>query len=55
MLTDLPKKEAETLLEQCNGELKTAVMSNVRDVSPDKARDILNDVDGRLRAPLKKA
>ena len=44
-LTDLSESEAERLLERCDGELKTAIVTHLRSVSPEEAR--------RLLAPFK--
>jgi N-acetylmuramic acid 6-phosphate etherase len=46
--------EAQTLLEQCDGEVKTAIVSHLRSVAPDTARRLLSDADGHLRRVLDK-
>ena len=52
MLTDLSETEAETLLEQCEGELKTAVVVNLKSVTPQEARRLLSEAGGHLRQAL---
>lgn len=52
MLTDLPASEAERLLTQCDGELKTAVVAQRRGVSPAEARVLLTRAGGHLRRAL---
>jgi N-acetylmuramic acid 6-phosphate etherase len=44
--------DAEALLRRCNGELKTAIVCNKLDLSPDAARAKLEEVNGRLRLVL---
>ena len=51
-LTDLSEAEAEKLLAQCDGELKTAVVVNLKSVDPEEARRRLSDADGHLRRAL---
>ncbi|MCH9654663.1 MAG: N-acetylmuramic acid 6-phosphate etherase [Planctomycetes bacterium] len=50
--TNLPREEAETVLEECNGELKTAIVHAKRGVSPETARELLKEKDGHLRQVL---
>ncbi len=51
-LTDLSSDEAEKLLADCDGELKTAVAAHLRGVTPAEARRLLGQADGRLRQVL---
>ena len=51
-LTGIDACEAETLLDQCNGEVKTAIVACLRAVHPDAARKLLADADGHLRGAL---
>jgi N-acetylmuramic acid 6-phosphate etherase len=51
-LTGLSEAEAETKLAECQGELKTAIVAVQRNLSPEAARKLLNDVGGQLRAAL---
>jgi len=44
--------DAEALLRSCNGELKTAIVCNKLDLSPDVARAKLEAANGRLRLTL---
>nr|WP_232105627.1 N-acetylmuramic acid 6-phosphate etherase [Gimesia panareensis] len=53
--TDLPREEAETVLEECNGELKTAIVSVKRKVSPERAEELLKQAGGHLRRVLEAA
>lgn len=50
--TDLPRDEAETVLEACHGELKTAIVSVKRNVSPERAEELLKQAGGHLRRVL---
>lgn len=50
--TNLPREEAETVLEECNGELKTAIVHAKREVSPETAWELLKEKDGHLRQVL---
>ncbi|KAA0138442.1 N-acetylmuramic acid 6-phosphate etherase [Gimesia chilikensis] len=50
--TDLPRDEAETVLEACHGELKTAIVSVKRNVSPERAEELLKQAGGHLRRAL---
>jgi len=52
MLTGLDDTSALTLLDRCNGELKTAVVAHRRAVPPDHARRLLEEADGQLRVAL---
>jgi N-acetylmuramic acid 6-phosphate etherase len=51
-LTGLSEEEAERQLAQCDGELKTTVVAYRRDISPDAARRLLDQVGGHLRLAL---
>ncbi len=51
-LTALADDEAEKLLAQCDGELKTAIVSCQRGVSPADARELLDAAGGHLRVAL---
>lgn len=51
-LTGLSQDEAAAALQDCDGELKTAVVSVRRSVKPEAARQILRDSGGVLRAAL---
>ena len=51
-LTDLSREEAAQLLDECNGELKTAIVAHRTGVAPDEARRKLTHSNGRLREAL---
>jgi N-acetylmuramic acid 6-phosphate etherase len=51
-LTDLSQTEAEQLLAQCDGELKTAIVAQLRRVTPQQARRLLEQAEGHLRRAL---
>jgi N-acetylmuramic acid 6-phosphate etherase len=51
-LTSLSESQAEALLQRCGGEVKTAVVCHVCDVTPDAARQRLQRHRGHLRAAL---
>ena len=51
-MTDLTPEGAMSLLEKCNGELKTAIVADRCGVEPDEARKRLKDSQGRLRQVL---
>lgn len=51
-LTGLSQDEAEALLQQCGGEVKTAVVCHHRHGSPQAARELLTRCGGHLRAAL---
>lgn len=53
-LTDLPASEAEAQLSRCDGDVKTAVISHLRKLSPMAARQLLSDERGHLRGALEK-
>ena len=50
--TQLDESTAEKLLDDCGGELKTAIVAHRRDVSPDEARKILTTCGGHLHQSL---
>jgi len=52
MLTGLPEPEAERLVAEADGELKTAVVAKMRGVSPAEARRLLAAADGHLRRAI---
>jgi N-acetylmuramic acid 6-phosphate etherase len=54
-LTGLTESQADTLLGQCEGEVKTAVVAHMRSVSPAEARRLLFQADGHLRTVLEGA
>ena len=51
-LTDCTPAEAGELLERCDGEVKTAIVSRNLSLSPDAARTRIKSVDGHLRRAL---
>ena len=51
-LTDLDKEQAAQLLDRCDGELKTAIVSHRLDTEPHVARMHLAKSEGRLRSAL---
>jgi len=51
-LTSCSISEARILLERCDGEVKTAIVAQNLDISPDAARDRLDSVGGHLRRAL---
>ncbi len=51
-LTNLPQPQSAELLNHCNGEVKTAIVAALRDVSPDESRRLLFQCAGHLRATL---
>jgi N-acetylmuramic acid 6-phosphate etherase len=51
-LTELLPEQAASLLETCNGEVKTAITSYRLGVTPEEARVILHATNGHLRAAL---
>jgi N-acetylmuramic acid 6-phosphate etherase len=53
MLTGLSEEQAEALLDRCDGELKTAVVAQQRQVTPEVARQLLARANGHLRKALK--
>ena len=52
-LTGRPDEEAEALLARCDGELKTAIVSQLCSVTPEEARQRLARVEGHLRRALR--
>lgn len=53
-LTGLDSKQASAALAACDGELKTTVVSVLRNVTPEAAREILANADGQLRKAIEK-
>jgi N-acetylmuramic acid 6-phosphate etherase len=51
-LSGLTATDAEALLQSCDGELKTAIVCNKLDLSPEAARAKLDAASGRLRLAL---
>ena len=51
-MTDLSLDQATSLLEQCDGEVKTAIVAHQCSVSPDQARRRLDQANGHLRRAL---
>jgi N-acetylmuramic acid 6-phosphate etherase len=52
-LTGLPVEQAETLLQQCAGELKTALVAQRAGVTPQEARTRLEAVGGQVSKALR--
>jgi N-acetylmuramic acid 6-phosphate etherase len=52
MLTGITEEQAEAVLADCDGELKTAVVVQSRQVPPVEARAILEDCGGHLRKAM---
>ncbi|QDT76958.1 N-acetylmuramic acid 6-phosphate etherase [Gimesia maris] len=50
--TDLDREEAATVLHQCDGKLKTAIVHVKRNVSPEAADELLTQAEGHLRRVL---
>ncbi len=53
-VTKLSPTESERLLSECNGEVKTAIVSYDRGVSADEARQLLTASHGHLRSALQR-
>jgi N-acetylmuramic acid 6-phosphate etherase len=53
-VTKLTPAESERLLTECNGEVKTAIVSYDRGVSADEARQLLTASHGHLRSALQR-
>lgn len=51
-ITGLTADKSQTLLEQCDGEVKTAIVANKRSLHAEAARQLLESVDGHLRSAL---
>ena len=51
-LTDLTEPEAEAKLQNCGGDVKTAVVAHLRSISADEARRLLAEMNGHLRKAL---
>ena len=52
IFTKLNESEANKLLEQCDGELKTAIVAHLAGIEPSAARERLTQANGHLRAAL---
>jgi len=53
MLTDADEDAAQQLLDACDGELKTAIVSHSRAVDAEQARQLLVEANGQLRQAIK--
>ena len=51
-VTGLGERAAKTLLTSCGGEVKTAIVSEMRNISSDEAREFLARSNGHLRTAL---
>lgn len=51
-LTGLDAQQAANVLQECSGEVKTAVVAAIRNVSADEARKLLEAANGQLRGAL---
>ncbi|GAB5407073.1 MAG: N-acetylmuramic acid 6-phosphate etherase [Aureliella sp.] len=51
-ITRLGAEQAQQTLEQCDGEVKTAIVAQKRDLSAEEARQLLASVGGHLRSAL---
>ncbi len=51
-LTNLSQSQSADLLDQCSGEVKTAIVAALKGVSADEARQLLASCAGHLRATL---
>jgi N-acetylmuramic acid 6-phosphate etherase len=51
-LTGLDAPQAAKMLQQCSGEVKTAIVASIRHVSADEARQLLQAANGQLRGAL---
>lgn len=52
-VTRLPEDEAARLLAECDGQVKTAIVSALRALSPSQARERLQQAGGRVRDALR--
>jgi N-acetylglucosamine kinase-like BadF-type ATPase len=52
MLTGLHHRQADDLLQRCDGELKTALVAQLSDLSPPEARRRLQAVGGQVRRAI---
>ncbi|MCA9007042.1 MAG: N-acetylmuramic acid 6-phosphate etherase, partial [Planctomycetaceae bacterium] len=53
--TDLSRDAAATVLKDCGGKLKTAIVHVKRNVSPAAADELLSQAEGHLRQVLEKS
>ena len=51
-LTGVEREKADQVLAACNGDLKTAIVSETRNVTPEAARELLKKSNGHLRAAI---
>ena len=51
-LTGIDPTDAQALLDHCDGEVKTAIVSHLRGVAPDEARKRLAEAGGHLRRAI---
>jgi N-acetylmuramic acid 6-phosphate etherase len=51
-MTGLDRSAAQSLLQQCDGEVKTSIVAHKRAVAPQHARELLRRADGHLRKAL---
>ena len=51
-ISGLQQPQAAELLNQCNGEVKTAIVAAIKGVAPDEGRRLLSQHQGHLRATL---
>ncbi len=51
-ITGLDSPAAISLLERCDGDVKTAIVTQVLSTTPDKARQLLKDTNGHLRQAI---
>ena len=54
MLTDADEANAQRILNECDGELKTAVVAYARNVGVEEARKLLDEAHGQLRRAMKR-
>ena len=51
-LAEVDSKQAEALLAECDGEVKTAIVAHRRGLAPEVARKLLDVAQGHLRDAL---
>ncbi len=54
-IVEIPSDQAEQLLAQCDGEVKTAIVAHMLNVTPQSARELLAGVGGHLSRLLTQA
>jgi len=52
LVTDIPESAARALIENCDGELKTAIVCHRLNLTPQEARSALRASGGRVRSAL---